>query len=196
MMTDALRQGGAPFPRSAAGDFEVPPEDGAGDDFKPLSRVEAEVLRSRLAVLSPWRVIAVQAAAGVLCVAVAGLAGDGRLAASALYGMGAVVLPQIVLARGVTRPRSGGAVSAAFGFLIWELAKIGLAVAMLAAAGKVVNNLSWPALLVTMVVCMKVSWLALLWQRAPAAKNTTTTRTGEGLIRWLPKRRPTTPKRS
>lgn len=174
MMTDALRQGGAPFPKPAAADLEAPAGDRQDDDFKPLSRAEAEVLRSRLAVLSPWRVIVVQAAAGVLCVAVAGLAGDGRLAASALYGMCAVVLPQIVLARGVTRSRGGSAVVAAFGFLVWELAKIGLAVAMLAVASRVVDRLSWPALLATMVVCMKASWLALLWQRAPAAKNNET----------------------
>ncbi len=174
MMTDALRQGDVSLPRPAATDFEVPPDHEADDDFRPLSRAEAEALRSRLPVLSPWRVIAVQAAAGALCVAVAGLAGNAGLGASALYGMGAVVLPQIVLARGVTRSRGGNAVAAAFGFLVWELAKIGLAVAMLAAASRVVNPLSWPALLVTMVVCMKVSWLALLWQRVPAAKNNET----------------------
>lgn len=172
MMTDALRQGSAPFRQSAAVESGAPADHEAGDDFKPLSRSEAEALRSRLPVLSPWRVIAVQAAVGVLCVAVAGLAGSGRLAASSLYGLCAVVLPQIVLARGVTRSRGGSAVVAAFGFLVWELAKIGLAVAMLAAAGKVVSDLSWPALLVTMVLCMKASWLALLWQRAPAATKT------------------------
>ena len=37
-------------------------------------------------------------------------------------------------------------------------------VAMLLIAAKVVPQLSWPVLLVTMVVCMKVNWLALLWR--------------------------------
>ena len=172
-MTEALRQGGAPFRRSAAENFE----DGEGhqpaDHFVPLSRAEAHALRARLAVVSPWRVIAVQAAAGVLCVAVAWLAsGSEAFAASALYGAAAVVLPQAVLARGVTRAPAGNPASAVFTFLVWDLAKIGLAVAMLVAANKVISHPSWPALLVTMVVCMKVSWLALLWQRAPASRTT------------------------
>ena len=51
-----------------------------------------------------------------------------------------------------------------FGFMLWEFMKIALAVAMLVVAAKVVPNLSWPALLVAMVVCMKVNWLALLWR--------------------------------
>jgi ATP synthase protein I len=70
----------------------------------------------------------------------------------------------------------GNAVTAAFGFLVWELAKIGLAVAMLAAAAKWVTPLSWPALLAAMAVCMKASWLALLAQRAPAIRRTNATR--------------------
>lgn len=172
MMTDALRQGrgGAPLP--AARGFDERPGDEAIDDFKPLTRAEAEALRSTLPRLSPWRVIAVQAAVGAVCVMVAWLAGGARLAPSALYGVAAVLLPQAVLARGMTRRGTGSAVGMAFGFLIWELAKIGLAVAMLAAAGKVVAHPSWPALLVAMVACMKASWLALLWQRAPARRAT------------------------
>jgi ATP synthase protein I len=42
--------------------------------------------------------------------------------------------------------------------------KIGVAIAMLVIAAKVVPGLSWPALLVTMVVCIKVNWVALLWR--------------------------------
>ena len=172
-MTEAIRPGSTAFSQLAAIDFED--RDGAppADDFVPLTRTEAQALRARLTVVSPWRVIAVQVAAGALCVALAWLAGGSpEFVSSALYGAAAVVLPQSVLARGVTRAPAGNAVSAAFAFLIWELAKIGLAVAMLVAAAKVIGNPSWPALLVTMVVCMKVSWLALLWQRAPAAATT------------------------
>ena len=53
----------------------------------------------------------------------------------------------------------------AVGFMFWEMLKIAVAIAMLVIAAKVVPNLSWPVLLVTMVVCMKVNWLALLWRR-------------------------------
>jgi len=48
------------------------------------------------------------------------------------------------------------------GFFGWELVKIMLTVAMLAAAPKVVAHLSWLALLVGMVVTMKTYWIALM----------------------------------
>ncbi len=158
--------------RLAPTEREDCPPDEAVEQFVPLTRAEAEALRARLPVLSPWRVVAVQATAGLLCVAVSWLAGGGTLAASASYGAAAVVIPQAVLARGVSRAPAGNAAAAVFGFLVWELAKIGLAVAMLVAAGRVLSHPDWPALLVTMVVCMKASWLALLWQRKPASRTT------------------------
>jgi ATP synthase protein I len=43
--------------------------------------------------------------------------------------------------------------------------KIGFSVLMLLLAPKVVQPLSWPALLVAMVLCMQSYWLALLWRR-------------------------------
>jgi ATP synthase protein I len=60
--------------------------------------------------------------------------------------------------------RSANAVTAAAGFLVWEMVKIGVAVAMLLLAPRIVQPLSWPALLVGLVVCIKVNWLALAWR--------------------------------
>jgi ATP synthase protein I len=54
--------------------------------------------------------------------------------------------------------------SSAVGFMVWEMVKIGVSVALLMAAPRVLQHLSWPALLVAMVVCMKVYWVALLWR--------------------------------
>lgn len=139
---------------------------GADPEFKTLSREEAQALMAKHPPVSPWRVVAVQAAAGAV-VAALWLAATGRGGAawSALYGAAAVVLPAALMARGITRRLSGAAPGAlVLGFLFWEAMKIALAVAMLAAAVKIVPDLSWPALLVSMVVCMKVSWLALLWR--------------------------------
>lgn len=136
------------------------------EDFKPLSHDEAEALRRRLPQLSPWRVVGMQAVAGLLCTGIVwGVMGTERMAASALFGAVAVVLPQAVLARGMSKPLNMNAGAAVFGFMFWEMAKIACTVALLVIAAKVVPNLSWPALLVTMVVCMKVSWLALLTRR-------------------------------
>jgi ATP synthase protein I len=55
--------------------------------------------------------------------------------------------------------------------MFWEMVKIALTVTLLALAVKVVPHLSWPALLATMVVCMKVSWLALLGRRSGVSKT-------------------------
>ena len=130
----------------------------------PLTREQVGLLRPSIPQISPWRVVAVQLAAGLVCVGVAGLLTQrATVAWSAAYGAAATVLPSAVLARGMTR-RVAGVVSAAAAFLVWELMKIGLAVAMLLIAARTVPGLSWPALLLTMVVCMKVNWFALLWR--------------------------------
>jgi ATP synthase protein I len=140
-------------------------EDEATDPpFKTLSRQEAQALRASIPQVSPWRVVAAQAVAGVVCVAVTWLLTQhGGAAWSALYGAAAVVVPGALLARGMTRG-VGSPVAAAAGFLFWEMLKIGVAIAMLVIAAKVVPGLSWPALLITMVVCTKVNWVALLWR--------------------------------
>ena len=139
-------------------------EDGEAP-FKSLTREEALALRARHPPLSPWRIVAVQAVAGLLAAALAWwFGGSVGVAVSSLYGAAAVVLPTALLAHGMTRRYGTGSNAAAFSFVLWEFVKIGLTVAMLAAATWVVPDLSWPALLVTMIVCMKVNWLALLWR--------------------------------
>lgn len=132
--------------------------------FKPWSKQEAETWKSSNPSVSPWRVVAAQAVVGLGCVVVAwALAQRGDAAWSALYGAAAVVLPGALLARGMTRG-TRNPLAAATGFMFWEMLKIGVAIAMLVIAVRVVPNLSWPALLVTMVVCIKVNWVALLWR--------------------------------
>ena len=132
--------------------------------FNALNRAEAQTLRQKLTWFSPWRVIAMQALVGMLCAGVAGaLMGSTTGFWSALYGAASVVVPNILLARGMTKSTSSPMASAS-GFMFWEMLKIGAAIAMLVIAAKVVPNLSWPALLAAMVVCMKVNWFALLWR--------------------------------
>jgi ATP synthase protein I len=147
--------------------------DGADEvPFKRWTREEAQALRAREPSLSPWRIVAFQALAGIVCAAVVWVVTQRAAAAwSALYGAVAVVLPSALLARGMTRNLSGNASLAAARFMLWEMVKIGVAVALLAAAPRVVQGLSWPALLVAMIVCMKVNWLALLWRRQPKTNN-------------------------
>jgi ATP synthase protein I len=131
---------------------------------RALTREEASALRARLPMISPWRVIATQAVVGLVCVAVVGgVTQQGTAALSALFGVLAVVLPGSLLARGMTKKASSPVASAA-GFLVWEMLKIGTAIAMLVIAARVVPQLSWPALLITMVVCLQVNLFALCWK--------------------------------
>lgn len=90
-----------------------------------------------------------------------------EVAWSLLYGAATAVVPGALMARGMTSRLSSMAPGvSAVSFMSWELVKIGVSVAMLAFAGRVVQPLVWPALLVGLVVCIKVYWVALLWRRA------------------------------
>jgi ATP synthase protein I len=130
-----------------------------------LTPQEAQALRATLPTVSPWRVVAAQAAAGVLVALVSwGVTGRASVGWSALYGAATAVVPSAVLARGIGRLSGASPAVGAVGFMVWEGVKVFLALAMLLAAARVVPSLSWPALLVALVVCLKVNWLALLWR--------------------------------
>ena len=133
-------------------------------DFKPLTADEARRLRESKPQLSPWRVIAVQFATGILAALAAwGLTGRESLGLSAAYGALAVVIPAAVFARGLTgRFSSLNPGTAVVGFFVWEMVKMALTVAMLFAAPGLIKALSWPAMLVGMVVTMKAAWLAVM----------------------------------
>ena len=133
-------------------------------DFKPLTAQEADQWRSRNPPLSVWKVVAGQALVGVLVGLVAWLVtGRASVGWSAAYGALAVVVPAALFARGVLRHKASVNQRAAMvGFFGWEIAKIVLTVALLAAAPRLVPGLSWIALLVGMVIAMKTYWVALL----------------------------------
>lgn len=135
--------------------------------FRPLTPEEARAWKARNPSISPWRIVAAQAVVGLGCALVAwGLTQRGNVVWSALCGAAVVVIPGAVLAWGMAR-RADNPAAAAAGFMLWELMKIALAVTLLVLAVKVVPDLSWPALLVSMVVCMKMGWLVLLSRRQP-----------------------------
>lgn len=133
-------------------------------DFKPLTAQEAEQWRSRNPPISVWKVVAGQALVGMLVALVAWvLTGRASVGWSAAYGAVAVVVPAGLFARGVFRRKASSDPRAAMlGFFGWEIAKIVLTVALLAAAPRLVPGLSWMALLVGMVITMKTYWAALL----------------------------------
>jgi ATP synthase protein I len=134
--------------------------------FKALTREEAQALREKDPPLSPWRVVAVQMAVGpVVALLAALITGRQEVGWSLLYGAAAVVVPGALMARGMTSRLSSVTLGAsAVSFMLWEAVKIGVSIAMLVLAPTLVQPLSWPALLVGLVVCMKVYWVALLWR--------------------------------
>ena len=79
---------------------------------------------------------------------------------SLAYGALAVAVPAGLMARALSR----GAGSL---FLFWELVKIALSVAVLAAAPRLVHGLNWLALLAGVVLATKMYWVALAWSRRP-----------------------------
>ena len=134
------------------------------EDFKPLNAQEAQAWRQRHPSVSVWRMVAAQAVVGVLVALVAwALTGRAQVGWSAAYGALAVVVPAALFARGVLRHKASSNPRAAMvGFFGWEIVKIVLTVALLAAAPRLVPGLSWLALLAGMVITMKTYWVALL----------------------------------
>lgn len=141
-------------------------DEAAKPPFKALTREEAQALAAKNPAVSPWRVVAAQAAVGSIVAALAWLVmGEPSYFWSALYGAGVVVLPGALMARGMTSKLSSMAPGvSAVSFMLWEMVKIGVSVALLMGAPRLVPQLSWPALLVALVVCIKVYWLALAWR--------------------------------
>ena len=144
-------------------DTEEPPP------IKPLNAEEARRLREQNPPVSPWWVVAGQAGVGLVAAVVAwALTGKQNVGWSVAYGALAVVIPAAVFARGLTgRFSSHDAGSAAVGFLLWEMVKLVLTFAMMLAAPKLVAGLSWPALLVGLILAMKVYWVALAFRPRP-----------------------------
>lgn len=139
--------------------------------LKRLSADEVRRLREQNPSVPPWKVVVGQGVVGLLVALVAWvITASQSIAWSAAYGALAVVLPSAVFARGLTgRFASLNAATAVLGFFLWEMVKLALTVAMLVAAPNLVVALSWPALLVGLVLTMKVYWVALLF--APRNKQ-------------------------
>lgn len=138
-------------------------------DFVPLTAEQARVLRSEHPSLSPWWVIAAQGVVGVLVSTLAWLVtGRASIGWSVAWGALAVVMPAAFFARGVTgKFASANPGSAVASFFVWEFVKIVMTVAVMFAAYRLEKDLSWPAMLVGLVLTMKVYWAALAVRRKP-----------------------------
>ncbi|MFT7722803.1 MAG: ATP synthase subunit I [Roseateles sp.] len=138
----------------------------------PWTAQQVQALVARDRPLSPWAVVAAQAVVGGLLALAWWLFGTApaQQVRATLWGAAAVVLPHALMAWGLRRP-AVHAQAAFLSFLIWELVKVGCAVAILVAAAWQVRDLSWPALLVALVACLKVHVVAL-WVSARSGQRT------------------------
>ena len=127
---------------------------------EPLTREEAQALIAKHPSMSVWQVLAAQALFGVLVALLwGGLSRDVSAFWSSLYATAVVVVPGLLMARGVFgRNARRGVVR----LLVWEVLKLGLICALLAMAPQVVQPLNWVALLVTLVLVLKVVGVVLL----------------------------------
>jgi len=156
----------------ASASYEELDRENDSEIVKTLSPAEAQVVREKNPLLSPWVVLAGQAGAGlVVSLAAWLLTADISVGWSALYGSMAIVVPGALFARGLmSKVSSINPAAAVTGFFLWEMVKIGLVLAMLFAAPKLISDLSWSAMLVGLVVTMKVVWL-ILWFEAKARRK-------------------------
>lgn len=127
---------------------------------------QAVLFRQTHLTVSVWWVIVVQLVLGGAAVLVARWWFDGLVALSVMMGVAAVLLPSVVFARGVTgRFARSGVAGATTSFFLWELVKLVMTVALLWLAHRTVQGLSWPALLVGLVLALKAYWIVLAFQR-------------------------------
>ena len=149
------------------------PEDPQEPPIRTLSAEEARRVREQNPPVKPWWVVVGQAGVGAVAASLAwAFTGKQNVGWSVAYGALAVVLPAAVFARGLTgRFSSLNAGTAAAGFLVWEMVKIALTLAMMLVAPRLVAGLSWPALLVGLVLAMKVYWVALAFAPRPKTRS-------------------------
>lgn len=150
--------------------------DDTSSDFVVLTAQQArEVVRSNPSV-SPWLIVFWQALTGIVLSLFSGLiTGQYIVAVSTACGALAVVLPAALFARGLTSQFAKANVGAAVAsFFLWEFVKILVSVGVMFGAYRVVEGLSWPAMLIGLVVTIKVYWFALRFRpkaQAVQSKN-------------------------
>jgi len=136
------------------------------DEIVPLTPAQIAAVKAANPAVSPWWVVAGQLAVGLLAVLLTWVFLGEAVAKSLACGVLAVVVPAALFARGLTsRFAQANAGTAVMSFFLWELVKVVMTVGLLLAAHRWVTDLSWPAMLVGLVVTLKVYWLALAFRR-------------------------------
>ena len=151
-------------------------EDSAEEAFHTLTAEEAQAWRQNQPKLSVWWVLVAQLLmALVLATAVFLWFGRWSLFVSLIYGALSVVVPAALFARGLKSPAASvNAFTATLSFAVWQGVKMALTVLLMVLAPRLIEDLSWPALLAGLIVTMKVYWLALIWGKPKSAPESQT----------------------
>jgi ATP synthase protein I len=131
----------------------------------PWTKEQVLEFRQAQPSVSVWWVIATQVLVGLVLILAAWLFGVELAKVVSLgYGSLCVVLPSALFARGITSRWSGlGPGAAVTGFFLWEFVKIAMTIVMLMMSRSVVDDLSWPMMILGLIVTMKVYWLSFFW---------------------------------
>lgn len=138
----------------------------------PWTAQQVQHLVAQQPRISPWRVVLVQAVVGVTLTLGWWLLGSApaQQVSSSLWGAAAVILPHALMAWGLRRQATQASAALA-AFLLWELVKVAFTVGLLGLAVWWVRNLSWTALLLALVLCLKVHMWALWWLTRPGQET-------------------------
>jgi len=147
------------------------------DDFpEPLTPCQAQNLRLKSPMISPWWVIVVQLGLGVVYVLLVAFWSQHEFGVvSAACGVGVVWVPALVFVAVISRGSAQrGVHSAALAFFVGELVKLVLSVALIFLSVWWLESLYWQFFLGGMFLSLKVYWWALAIRPKP--------RLGSGLV--------------
>ncbi|MEJ2802423.1 ATP synthase subunit I [Comamonadaceae bacterium PP-2] len=135
------------------------------EEFKPLTPEAAQQLAGRMPKLAPWRLLGWQLASGLVLAAAAWMLSGLSAVWSVLYGVVAVMLPAVLFIRGMLRLQGAQGKDAGMAlivFMVCEFGKIALTVVLLVLAPRILGaHMSWLGLLLSVVVTLKMYWVAL-----------------------------------
>jgi ATP synthase protein I len=141
--------------------------DAAPAPVKPLSREQAQALiAAQPKTLALGWVVVAQVAVGLVAALLAWLA-TGRVLAvwSALGGALIAAVPSALMLYGVTRSALRHMV---LGPLVWLVVKLAASLVMFMLVIRALGRPDWPVLLITLIVALKMYWLAVIGARGTA----------------------------
>jgi ATP synthase protein I len=147
------------------------------DDYpEPLTPCQAQNLRLKSPMISPWWVITVQLGLGVVYVLLVAFWSQHKFGVvSAACGVGVVWVPALVFVAVISRGSAQlGVHTAALVFFVGELVKLVLSVALIFLSVWWLESLNWQFFLGGMFLSLKVYWWALAIRPKP--------RLGSGLV--------------